>query len=176
MTSNTPMYDLPYLDGTDGGKQIKTVSKALAQRLEAVLANEGQVPLDADLVSLLQRVAALENAAAPIADSGWINLTVSAGWAGAGVGFEPRIRRIGKRVDITGGVALGNGGSYANILTIPVGYRPPVARFLGAIGPSSPNTFGQFQVQAAGALSVVYSSGATPLGMVVPLTGSWFID
>lgn len=62
MTSTTPVYELPYLDGMDGGKHIKSVSKSLALRLEAVLINEGQVPLDSDLVALLTRLTILEDA------------------------------------------------------------------------------------------------------------------
>ena len=77
MTNTTPLYQFPYLDGADGGKQIKAVSKSLALRLEAVLASEGQVPLDADLVSLLERVAALENGGAggAVAPTARANLT-----------------------------------------------------------------------------------------------------
>lgn len=62
MPANTPIYGLPYLVGSDGGKRIKEVSEALALKLDATLAQTGNPPLDSDLVSLLQRLGALESA------------------------------------------------------------------------------------------------------------------
>lgn len=61
MPGNSPIYGLPYLVGSDGGKRIKEVSEALALKLEAVLAQNGNPPLDSDLVSLLQRLGAVED-------------------------------------------------------------------------------------------------------------------
>lgn len=60
MSSLTPIYRLPYLDGTDGGKAIKTVSKSLAETLEATLKNRVPTPIGSDLASLLTRLAAVE--------------------------------------------------------------------------------------------------------------------
>lgn len=124
MTSTTPVYDFPYLDGMDGGKHIKLVSKSLALRLEAVLINEGQVPLDADLVSLLQRVAALEGAGAD--DTGWQVLPLSSGWVAYGSGYQsPRYRRHNGVVYVEGMVKSGSTAPGAVIATLPPGCRPP---------------------------------------------------
>ena len=61
MPKNSPIYGLPYLVGSDGGRNIKEVSEALALKLDAVLAQTGNPPLDSDLVSLLQRLAGGES-------------------------------------------------------------------------------------------------------------------
>jgi hypothetical protein len=107
--------------------------------------------------------------------TGWMNATIGAGWS-ATTGFTPRFRLVGKRVDIAGAVTLGTGGSYGAVLTVPDGFRPAAATNLGAICPNSSNTFGMFQILTSGALAVVNATGATPLGMVLPVHGSWYID
>lgn len=61
-SASTPLYGFPYLHGKSNGKDIKTVSKALAEKLEATLQNKGAPPLDSDLVSLLARLATVEDA------------------------------------------------------------------------------------------------------------------
>lgn len=61
MPKETTLYQLPYLEGGDGGRHIKEVSLKLAERLEAVLASTGQLPLDGDLRSLLTRLADIES-------------------------------------------------------------------------------------------------------------------
>ncbi|PCE13984.1 hypothetical protein AUC47_04875 [Microbacterium sp. SZ1] len=61
MPNNTPIYGLPYLVGSDRGRNIQQVSEQLALTLDATLAATGNPPLDSDLVSLLQRLGELEN-------------------------------------------------------------------------------------------------------------------
>ncbi|WP_217182600.1 hypothetical protein [Streptomyces sp. AC495_CC817] len=174
MTSNTPVYDFPYLDGTDGGKQIKAVSKALAQRLEAVLANEGQVPLDADLVALLQRVAALE-AGSDLTDTGWTTVTaLGTGWT-ANPGQAPRVRRWGKLVMLDGALVLGSGAQYANLLTVPAGFRPDRRMPLGPIAASIVGVTAAISVETTGLVFGQYNGGAPANGMILPLSFSWFV-
>lgn len=60
MTGQTPIYGLPYLTGSDGGRHVPQVSRDLALQLEAILAHTGQIPLDSDLQSLLGRLGELE--------------------------------------------------------------------------------------------------------------------
>lgn len=80
MTGQTPIYGLPYLTGSDGGRHVPQVSRDLALQLEAILASTGQTPLDSDLQSLLQRLAALESSVEE-SDTGWIQAALAAGWS-----------------------------------------------------------------------------------------------
>lgn len=63
-----------------------------------------------------------------IKDTGWIQATLSSGFATYSTGYEPIYRKIGKLVELQGVVkptsALTNGGNETTILNLPVGYRP----------------------------------------------------
>lgn len=61
MPATTPIYALPYLLGSDRGRNIREVSEALALKLDATLAANGNPPLDSELVDLLARLGNLEN-------------------------------------------------------------------------------------------------------------------
>lgn len=91
MTGQTPIYGLPYLTGSDGGRHVPQVSRDLALQLEAILARTGQTPLDSDLQSLLQRLAAVEDKvqAAPfqsgehtITNQGTVGTSQGISWSG----------------------------------------------------------------------------------------------
>ena len=56
----TPVLGLPALDSTDKARDIPEQSWTLAQQLEAILLQNGQPPVSSDLVSLVQRIVALE--------------------------------------------------------------------------------------------------------------------
>lgn len=62
MTGQTPLYQIPYLVGSDPAKQIAPVSELQATAVEALLRNVGTQPLDSDLVDLVTRLNALEAA------------------------------------------------------------------------------------------------------------------
>lgn len=61
----TPIYRLPALEGSSTAKEVYEQSWATALELERVLLNTGQMPIGADLQSLLKRVSALETGAGP---------------------------------------------------------------------------------------------------------------
>ena len=66
----TPTLNLPALDGTSKGKDVVDQSWSIAQALEAILLSQGQAPVGADLLSLLQRLGQLEDpAGAPYFDA-----------------------------------------------------------------------------------------------------------
>lgn len=176
MTKVTPVYQLPYLDGNDGGKHIKAVSSALALRLEAVLQNEGQLPLDSDLVSLLERVAALEDGGGS-GDTGWVPVsTIGSGWT-ADATNPPRIRRVGDRVDLQGYLNYGN-GSWGNMLTVPSGFRLP------ANGKADPAGFvislNGLGIKLALSPTTHVIAGTLHFGSVnptvVPIFASWYVS
>lgn len=121
----------------------------------------------------------IDNGAAWVSfDSGTVNIsTFGTGWS-ATTGHTPRIRRMGKRVDIMGAVTNGSGAAWDHLLTIPVGYRPPAMLFIGHFFASGNQATGQLFVQPTGILSSPssYHSGSLSPGSAVPLTGSWYID
>lgn len=65
MVRYTPLYQLPALSPTDRARQIADIDWANAQAIEAILANQGQPPLNSDLVSLVTRLNAIETATKP---------------------------------------------------------------------------------------------------------------
>jgi len=111
-------------------------------------------------------------------DSGTVNIsTFGTGWSATPV-HAPRVRRMGKRVDIMGAVTIAVGGSWDHLLTVPVGYRPPGLIFLGHFRATSNRAEGQLLLSSTGILSVPASfrSGSLDASDVVPLTGSWYIE
>lgn len=109
-------------------------------------------------------------------DSGWNNIgTFGVGWSATAT-YEPRVRRSGKEVFIEGAVTFGTSGAFANILTIPTGFRPTNRRvFVNSVSTSSAALI-SLNLGLDGILQGVYGSGTTPVGMILPLTGSWFVD
>ncbi|MFJ2370883.1 hypothetical protein [Microbacterium sp. NPDC087665] len=169
MTKTTPVYQLPYLEGNDGGKAIGAVSLSLAQRLEAVLMNEGQTPLDSDLVSLLQRIAALENATAPVDDTGWRTLVLQNNWKyfGGGIYAEPRYRRLNGIVYVSGLIKDGTTSPGGVIANLPVGFRPSKQRITTVS--VSPGVGGTVDMAANGnILHGTLSTTFTSLDIVFP--------
>lgn len=105
----TPVYNLPALDERSTGKDIYEQSWSIASELERVLLNTGQVPIGADLQSLLRRVTALESGAGPkiggtlirssaaaaLGANVWTAITSAGQWVAeqplAGVTFDGRL-------------------------------------------------------------------------------------
>lgn len=107
----------------------------------------------------------------------WVPLTSLGPHWSATTGHPPRIRRVGKRVDIAGAVTRGTGGSTGNMLTLPVGYRPPINIFIGAVVSSQGRVAELFTSQTGILLNPPgYTTGSGTPGEVYPLTGSWYID
>lgn len=131
--------------------------------------------LTAALAAVRAEIAAIDS----LVDSDWVNITTfGAGWA-ATAGHQPRVRKIGDRVDIAGAVTRTT-GAYTDILTIPPGFRLAGAHtnyFIGAAVTSTAivlelflNTTHKLTVPAG------YGTGAIGNPMVVPLVGSWYTD
>lgn len=119
--------------------------------------------------------------ASELEDSGYVTLTTfGTGWA-ATAGHAPRIRKIGSQVFLYGAVTLGSGGLYANILTIPAGYRLGGAYanwFVNAAVASNGSPHELFLSGVDHRLSVpsTYRGTGMASGDVLPLTGSWFVN
>lgn len=144
-------------------------------------------PLD-DYINLLANstsatVADIRAAIAAITalvDSNWTNITTfGTGWT-ATVNHQPRVRKVGERVDIAGAVTLGATGAYTDILTIPAGFRLAGAftnYFVGA-SVSSGGVGHQLFLSSTHKLQVPtgYRTGTMASGTVLPLDGSWYTN
>lgn len=72
MPRTTPLYGLPALSPDDRARDIADIDWQNAQRIEQILANEGRPPLASELVDLIKRLSALENAPKGRAQQGGI--------------------------------------------------------------------------------------------------------
>jgi hypothetical protein len=87
-------------------------------------------------------------------DSGWVN--VSTFGSGVTTGSRPaQVRRIGSVVHARGFVncSILAGGTLANALTFPAGYRPPQSSLFTLVAQNG-NRFGRVSVEADGTLDV----------------------
>lgn len=78
--AHTPVHQLPYITPGDAIRLVPDTSRALAERLDIVLQQQGATPLDGDLASVLARLTALEQRVAITArygrDAAWHNADV----------------------------------------------------------------------------------------------------
>ena len=127
MPGNSPIYGLPYLVGSDGGKRITEVSEALALKLDAVLAQNGNPPLDSDLTSLLQRLGTLEDVVSGLTGPAPFGTASLAGAFNAETG--PKTLPLTVNRGMRGGFTLASSG-----LRIPKGgrYRAVAAGYIWA--------------------------------------------
>lgn len=69
-------------------------------------------------------VAAVNEVADSVADSGWIDLTLNNGITQGTICGKPQIRKIGNRVVLRGGVSFTTSNSSVALFTVPTGYEP----------------------------------------------------
>lgn len=111
-----------------------------------------------------------------VGDTGWVALTVEAGWTAA---YPVSWRRIGKAIHLRGEVFGGNTGSSNIIFTLPSGARPPtrvaptIGRYHGSTGAAA-----TLAVGTDGACYIIPIAGTMPPGSPgLVLNGStWLID
>lgn len=169
----TPLYGLPHLVGASNGKDIKTVSKALAEKVEATLKNKGAPPLDSDLVTLLERVAALEEA---VDGSGnttpWKAFVPGGGWSAFGNGLRgPGIRFENGDILLRGSIKGGGAGNTNPILQLDPSQYPIDGD--DTILVAANGGFGDLRIDRQGRVYVLaYSGGGN--NAVVTLTGVRF--
>ena len=111
-------------------------------------------------------------------DVGYTNISTFSSFWSATAGYTPRVRRVGKRVDLYGAVTAAAGaGADGGIITIPSGYRPTDNVFIGPFR-SSGGLTGMMVVNSAGLVNApnAYVTGSLGTGHVVPLVGSWYTD
>lgn len=103
-------------------------------------------------------------------DSGWITLTLNAGWSATGE--TPQYRRIGSAVYVRGRVtdadASITAGTY-QIATLPVGFRPTVANMVFAFaGGSGTTSAGRLFVTSGGVITI--NPGNTTISASLAMT------
>ena len=112
-------------------------------------------------------------------ETAWTDVTVfGTGWS-ATAGYPPQVRRQGSRVDLRGAVTIGAGGSFADMLTIPLLFRPiGNSKLVGAFHASVAGVSGELFVTISGTLTVPgsYRTGSASAGTTIPIAGFWHID
>jgi hypothetical protein len=123
-------------------------------------------------------------AAAPVADTGWVNLTLnSGGTAGtftATGGYTLQYRKIGNRVLIRGMVTWSNNVLTNPITTLPAGAWPTTenAWLRTSVG-SGTSWIGQILVSTAGVVqipSTSYYTGTPVATMSIAVSGEFVVD
>lgn len=107
----------------------------------------------------------------------WVDITeFGAGWS-ATAGYTPQVRRDGNRVQIRGAVTLG-AGSFANMFTVPDGFRASVQTWLGVSQSSALGVSGMLLLTVPGLVTVPgnYRAGSPTAGNAFPLVGTWYTD
>ena len=110
-------------------------------------------------------------------DTGWTPITTfGTGWS-ATAGHQPRVRRVGDRVDLTGAVTRGSGASGGDLMTIPVGFRMTGAYTLNFLSASvsSGNKRVQPMLDAGHKIQLAYGE-VTATGEAIPLNGFWYVN
>ena len=136
--------------------------------------------VSATIADVRAEIAAIDS----LVDSNWVNVTT----LGTGVtiptpasNYQPRVRKVGNRVDLAGAVVVGAGWSAAHLVTIPLGYRLTgtyVSQFISPIVTSGGKSAMLFLDAANSRIQVPtgYVSAAIPNGELIPLVGSWYIN
>jgi len=103
-------------------------------------------------------LAQLGNAIAnQFADSGWVDVTVSSGFAAMAGAEKPQVRKIGNIVYLRGGwtnTGVSTANTAYNVGVIPVGYRPINSPLVGAAGSSAGNAVAGLHIQTDGVVQV----------------------
>jgi hypothetical protein len=89
-------------------------------------------------------------------DTGWVPMTVKAGFAPQS-GWTPEVRRIGNVVYARGGLmntGMATSQAYSGVLTVPAGYRPIGVTWAGAAGTSTGSLIGNWIVNGAGGVDL----------------------
>lgn len=109
-------------------------------------------------------------------DTGWVAVpTLGQGWS-ALPGAAPRVRRVGKQVFLEGALNLGGGAAWANLLTIPEGFRPKRNTYTGTLNSSQAGIFALGVVNTAGLVYGEANSGSASAPMYLPLHMTWFVE
>lgn len=166
MPTNTPIYGLPHLLGSDGGKRIAEVSEALALKLEAILASTGNAPLDSDLLSVLQRLGEAENAIDDLlaeADTPWRPVALKGDWVNFGNPFRSAAYRIKDGdYEFRGAIKSGGTGTTKPILTVD---NPPIGGDDQILLPAN-GGFADCRIDTAGRVYIAAYSGGGNNGVV----------
>lgn len=144
----TPTYALPYPELTDVAN-VPADMRELAEAVDTVIKG-------------------------PHTDSGWVNVTVNAGFA-ISSGNTPQVRKIGNVVYARGGVAATGIAINAahNVMVVPVGYRP-LATANWRAGTNSGASEGSMFLNPANGTIDIRTNGT--LATWYLMTASWLID
>lgn len=118
MTGYTPLYSIPYLEGSSPARQIAATSQDQAETIEALLRDRNVEPLDSDKADIVSRLNALESAR--MTDRPGLQ-----GLNGYTVLSSSSFFTFGNVAFIVGELERDAGVNSANCLQIPVALAPP---------------------------------------------------
>jgi len=140
----TPIYGLQAPSDGDPVWETAAQLRATVDKIETALATRGVPP--ADLAALI--------AAGWFSDTGWMDVPVLAPFAPISTLERPTVRRVGKRVQMSGGFSsngLAINGSFTGLGTIPEGLRPsPGKSVVGSVGTASGAAVAQAHIRDSG--------------------------
>jgi hypothetical protein len=146
---STNTYALPYPELTDSAN-VPRDQKALAEAVEAALSPYGS-------------------------DSGWVNVTINAGFA-VSVGNTPQVRRVGKAIYCRGGLAPTGFAINAahDAMTVPAGYRITSGAVNFRMGTNSGQSAASLFMGTNGVMSI-RTNGSLATWYLLP-GAVWFLD
>jgi hypothetical protein len=174
----TPNLGLPYPEVTDRVADGWDAIRDLAAALDTVVAARATVAVANALDARLDAVEAAG------ADTGWVNLSLQNGWVNHAVATygAAAVRRIHGVVHLRG--LIKDGTHFANLFTVPAGFRPPYALIVPAVvssvfqntdttsagtGNHSHNT----EVEEVAVRLTVTTAGGVALGAATSASNAW---
>jgi hypothetical protein len=137
----TPTYALPAFAPTDRVRDLADIDYQKSLKLEAILANQGQPPLDSDLVDIMARTNLLPWTY-PVLQNGWTNAS----------GQRVRYTKFGPLAMLQG---RASGGNATTMFTLPPGYRPgQLIRLTALNGTGSAATLTSFPIDTDGVVQL----------------------
>ncbi|MBF4613277.1 hypothetical protein [Curtobacterium sp. VKM Ac-1376] len=141
MSRYTPTYALPAFASTDRVRDLADIDYQNALKLEAILQNQGQPPLDSDLATLMARTNLLPWTYPPL-QNGWTNDSAQ----------RVRYTKFGPVAFLQGRASGGNG---TTMFTLPAGYRPgQLIRLVALNGTGSAAALMSFPIDTDGVVAV----------------------
>lgn len=107
----TEIFGIPYLEASDPAREIADVSEYQARGIEQVLSDRGELPPQAELLQLLQRMSVLEAKLAPQ----FIRVGLSGDWnqtANGDIPFRTTLLQAGDLVRQGDGIRVTEAGFY----------------------------------------------------------------
>lgn len=127
----TPIYQLPYVEDGDRARAYPAATKTMAERIEAAMLQNGQVPVGADAQGIIKRLNAID-----AKNTDWQPFVLKSGFVAVN-GAAVRIRN--GRVELRGSIQ-NSAGQYPNGYT-ELGTLPPDALGNAGNSPFRPSAY-----------------------------------